>query len=82
MDLAPEVIGQVFALAPQQRYTLAQQLLDSIDEQTASELDREFLADLQQRRNDMLSGNEVVADWQAALLTISQGLMPEKSRCT
>ncbi|MFO0790667.1 MAG: addiction module protein [Pirellulales bacterium] len=82
MDLAPEVIGQVFALAPQQRYTLAQQLLDSIDEQTASELDREFLADLQQRRNDMLSGNEVVADWQAALLTISQGLMPEKSRFT
>ncbi len=80
MELSPEIIGQVLSLPPQDRYELAQHLLDSIDDAAAADLDRSFLDDLKRRREDMLNGNEIVADWRASISKIEENLKAENRR--
>jgi putative addiction module component (TIGR02574 family) len=74
MEISPDIIGQVFSLTPQDRYELAQHLLDSIDDAAAADLDRTFVAELRRRRDEMLNGNETVIDWRASLSTIENQL--------
>lgn len=80
MELSPDIIGQVFALSPHDRYVLANRLLDSIDTASADDLDSSFIEDLLQRREEMLRGNEIVADWRESLSAIENGLSAEKPR--
>ena len=70
MELSPQIISQVFSLPPHERYELAHQLLDSIDDKAAADLDQAFVAELQRRRNEMVRGEEIAADWRSALLAI------------
>ena len=67
MNLSPDVANQVFSLPAPQRFALAQQLLDSINDVEASRLDQEFIAELSRRREEMLRGEGIVTDWRAAL---------------
>jgi putative addiction module component (TIGR02574 family) len=76
MELSPDFMNQVFSLPASERYELAQQLLDSIDEGAAAELDREFLDELRRRRDQMLRGEEIVSDWRGALSSIEGSLSP------
>lgn len=80
MELSSEVIGQVFSLSPQERYELAHHLLDSIDDTAAADLDRAFLEELRQRRDEMLHGNEIASDWRASLSAIEKNLSQENPR--
>jgi len=80
MELSSELVHQVFSLPPNERYQLAHQLLDSIDEGANADLDQEFVAELQRRRNEMLRGEETVADWRAALLAIESTMSAESQR--
>jgi putative addiction module component (TIGR02574 family) len=80
MELSPDLIHQVFTLPAQDRYELAHQLLDSIDEKSAANLDEAFIAELRQRRDDMLRGDEIVEDWRASLSAIENCLSPEAQR--
>jgi hypothetical protein len=68
MTISNELVNQVFALPPDQRYALAQQLLDSIGDEEASQFDAQFVAELNRRREEMLSGVEHSVDWRTALL--------------
>ncbi len=77
MELSPEYVHQIFSLPPHERYELAQQLLDSIDDSDAANLDKEFLSELRQRREEMLRGEELVVDWRAALSVIEDALPTE-----
>jgi Putative addiction module component len=77
MELSPELVHQVLSLPVNERYELAHQLLDSIDDNAADNLDREFLAQMQRRREEMLRGEETVADWRAALSAIESSLPAE-----
>jgi putative addiction module component (TIGR02574 family) len=74
MELSPDVLHQVLSLPPQDRYELAHHLLDSIDDDAAADLDQAFVAELKRRRDDMLHGDEVAADWRASLAAIENGL--------
>lgn len=74
MTLPSAVASQVFSLPATERFALAQQLLDSIDEAEAARLDNEFIAELARRREEMLSGQEIVADWREALGSIEKSL--------
>ena len=74
MELSPELMHQVLSLPVHERYELAHQLLDSIDDNAADNLDKEFLEELQRRRQEMLRGEETVADWRAALSAIEGSL--------
>jgi putative addiction module component (TIGR02574 family) len=74
MHISDEIVSQVFALPPDQRYALAQQLLDSIDEAAAAEFDSRFVAELNRRREEMLRGDETISDWQEALSAIERSL--------
>jgi putative addiction module component (TIGR02574 family) len=80
MELSPELVHQVFSLPPHERYQLAHQLLDSIDDSAAADLDQEFLAELRRRREEMVRGEEVVADWRTALSAIENALPAENQR--
>jgi putative addiction module component (TIGR02574 family) len=80
MELSPDLIHQVFALAPQDRYELAHHLLDSIDDDATADLDEAFVSELRRRRDDMLRGDEVVADWRASLTAIENDLPRENRR--
>lgn len=77
MTLPSAVASQAFSLPATERFALAQQLLDSIDEAEAARLDNEFVAELARRRQEMLSGQEIVADWRAALAGIEASLDKE-----
>ena len=77
MELSPELIHQVFALPPQDRYELAHHLLDSIDDDDAADLDEAFVAELRRRRDEMLRGDEIVEDWRASLCAMEKGQLPE-----
>ena len=72
MSISNELVNQVFALPPDQRYALAQQLLDSIDDEEASQLDAEFAAEMNRRREELLGGVEQSVDWRTALLEIER----------
>jgi putative addiction module component (TIGR02574 family) len=78
MDLSPEIANQVFSLPPGERFALAQQLLDSIDESAMHRLDREFVAELQRRRDEMIRGEELITDWRSALDAIEGSLPLER----
>ena len=70
LSISPETLSQVFALPANERYELAQHLLDTIDETSAAQFDEQFIADLRERRDQMLGGEESVADWRAAFSKI------------
>jgi putative addiction module component (TIGR02574 family) len=72
MTISSELVNQVFALPPDQRYALAQQLLDSIDDEEASQFDAQFAAELNRRREELLRGVEQLVDWRTALLEIER----------
>jgi putative addiction module component (TIGR02574 family) len=72
MELTPELLHQVLSLPVSERYELAHQMLDSIDDAAATGLDQQFLAELGRRRQEMLQGQETVADWRAALSSIEE----------
>jgi putative addiction module component (TIGR02574 family) len=72
MTISNELVNQVFALPPDQRYALAQQLLDSIDDDESSQFDAQFVAELNRRREELLTGVEQSVDWRAALLEIER----------
>jgi hypothetical protein len=74
MELSPELVQQVLSLPPNKHFALAYQLLDSIDDRAAADLDEEFLAELRRRREEMLRGEETVTDWRAALSAIDNRL--------
>jgi hypothetical protein len=78
MELSPELIGQVFSLSPQDRYELANHLLDSIDDRAVAELDLKFVEELRRRREEMLNHEEIVADWRASLAMIEKELSAER----
>lgn len=60
MSLPADVISHLFSLPADQRYLLAQQLLDSIAEKEAEQADRQMLSELLQRREEMLRGEQIV----------------------
>jgi putative addiction module component (TIGR02574 family) len=72
MTISNELVSQVFALPPDQRYALAQQLLDSIDDEEASQFDAQFVAELNRRREELLRGVEQPVDWRTALSEIER----------
>jgi putative addiction module component (TIGR02574 family) len=74
MTISNELVSQVFSLPPDERYALAQQLLDSIDDAEAAQFDAEFVAELNRRREDLLGGVEVVNDWRIAISEIENAL--------
>jgi len=76
MEISRDLIHQVFSLTPQDRYKLANHLLDSIDDGAAAELDQAFLAELARRREEMLRGDEIISDWRASLSAVENGLPP------
>lgn len=80
MNLSSDIVNQVFSLPPRERYKLAQQLLDSIDDAATAQFDAEFVAELQRRRKEMVCGEETVSDWRAALSAIEGALSTESSR--
>ena len=80
MSLPLDIISQVFSLPASERYKLAQQLLDSIDDASTERFDADFVAELGRRREEMLRGEETVTDWQAALSAIESSLPTESSR--
>jgi putative addiction module component (TIGR02574 family) len=77
VNLPAEIMSQVFALPADERYELAQHLLDSIDDSAAEELDERFIAELQRRREEMLRGEQVIVDWRAALSSIETSIAAE-----
>ena len=77
MIISSDLASQVFSLPPDQCYVLAQQLLDSIDDDAAAEFDAEFIAELNRRREELLRGVEGV-DWRTALYEI-ENLFPPGS---
>ena len=79
MNLSPSIMSQVFALPAQERFELAQQLLDSIDDTTATQLDDDLIAELHRRRDEMLRGEGIISDWRAELDAIELSLPRRKS---
>jgi hypothetical protein len=74
MNLPSEIVSQVFALPVDQRYELAQQLLESIDDPSLVEFDEPILTELRRRREEMLRGEQIVPDWRAVLAEIDNSL--------
>jgi putative addiction module component (TIGR02574 family) len=77
MELSSDLVHQVLSLPVHDRYELAHQLLDSIDEDAAIRLDEQFQMELRQRRDDMLRGEEITTDWRTALAAIERSLPKE-----
>jgi putative addiction module component (TIGR02574 family) len=78
MSISDEFMSQAFALPAIERFELAQQLLESIDESEAMQVDQEFIAELDRRHEEMVHGEEVITDWRGALAEISAALKKEK----
>jgi hypothetical protein len=77
MSLSPEIVSQIFSLPAQERYELANQLLDSVDEAVGN-ADPDMSAELQRRREEILRGESIVPDWRLALTEIENSLGSEK----
>ena len=77
MSLSRDIASQVFSLPAPERFALAQQLLDSIDEKESARLDAEFIGELKRRREEMQQGNEMVTDWTQGLSAIEKSLDKE-----
>jgi putative addiction module component (TIGR02574 family) len=67
MSITNDLFNQVFSLPPDERYVLAQQLLDSVNDEEAVQIDAQFVAELKRRREELLGGVEGVDDWRVAL---------------
>lgn len=78
MSMSDELMSQVFSLPASERFELAQQLLDSIDEADAVQVDEEFIAELDRRHQEMIQGKDVITDWRGELDKISASLRQEK----
>jgi hypothetical protein len=78
MELPPELIHEVFSLSPENRYELAHRLLDSIDDAAAAEFDESVIAELHERRTEMLRGEGIVGDWRSVLASIASGGAAER----
>jgi putative addiction module component (TIGR02574 family) len=78
MNLPADIMSQVFALPADQRYELAQRLLESIDDPASVEFDEPVLAELLRRREEMLRGEQIVPDWRALLTSIESSLDKER----
>ncbi len=74
MSMPSDLMSHLFSLPPVERYSLAHQLLDSIDDTASSEIDNQFLAELRRRREEMLQGREITVDWRGALTDIESSL--------
>jgi len=74
MSVPSDLMSHLFSLPPAERYSLAHQLLDSIDDAASSEIDNQLLAELRRRREEMLQGREIVPDWRGALAEIEDSL--------
>ncbi len=74
MSMTSEILSQLFKLPPLERFSVAQQLLDSIDDSEAAGFDDQFIVELRQRRAEMLRGDQIVPDWRLALVEIEQHL--------
>lgn len=74
MSVTSEILNHLLQLPPQERYSVAQQLLDSINDTEAAGFDDQFMTELRQRREEMLRGDQVVSDWRRALGEIEQSL--------
>lgn len=68
------MMSQLFSLPLGERYLLAQQLLDSIEDKESEQIDGQILSDLLQRRDEMLRGEQIVVDWRDALGEIENSL--------
>jgi putative addiction module component (TIGR02574 family) len=79
MNVPSDIVNQVLSLPARERFELAQQLLDSIDDAASAKFDEELVAELQRRREEMLRGEAIVPDWRAALLEIEESLSTESS---
>ena len=78
MSMSSNLMSQVLSLPVYERYQLAQQLLDSIDDASATELDQQFLVELERRHDEMTRGEVTVTDWRSALAEIETSLSSEK----
>jgi putative addiction module component (TIGR02574 family) len=56
MSFSNEFVNQALSIPATERFTLAQRLLDSIDDKESAHLDAEFLAELKRRRDEMIRG--------------------------
>jgi putative addiction module component (TIGR02574 family) len=74
MSVSSDILSHLFTLPPSERYSLAQQLLDSIDDSEAAKFDAQFLDELQRRREEMLRGDQVVPNWRDSLGEIERSL--------
>jgi len=74
VSISSDILSHLFTLPPSERYSLAQQLLDSIDDTEAAGVDAQFLTELRQRRDEMLRGDHIVPNWRDALVEIEQSL--------
>jgi hypothetical protein len=59
------------------RYKLAQQLLESIDDPEMVEFDEPVLSELRRRREEMLRDEEIVPDWRVVLAEMERSLGQE-----
>jgi putative addiction module component (TIGR02574 family) len=74
MSISNDIVSQVFSLPPDERYVLAQKLLDSVNDEEAVQFDAQFVAELKRRREELLGGIEGVDDWRVALSDIENSL--------
>jgi hypothetical protein len=74
MSLSADIITNLLALPPGDRYELAQQLLDSIDANESEQLEHQILSELLQRRDEMMRGEQIVDDWRRSLAEIERSL--------
>lgn len=74
MSISADIWSQLLALPPSERFSLAQKLLDSIDDVEAGKFDEHFIADVRQRREEMLHGESIELDWRSALSQIESTL--------
>ena len=72
MAVSSDILNNLFSLPLGERFILAQQFLDSIDEAEAVKCDEQFELELKRRREEMMRGEQVVSDWRAALTEIEQ----------
>jgi hypothetical protein len=72
--MSSDFLSHLFTLPASERYSLAQQLLDSISDSEAAGFDDQFLIELLRRREELLRGDQIVPDWRVALAEIDRSL--------
>jgi len=73
---AVEVRNFVLSLTPGEKLALARELLDGIsDDESQWQIDGEFAAELERRKQEMLRGEQIVPDWRASMEQVRQALL-------